>query len=91
MLGTDEGNVGVQQWQVLRNSIHSNAALGIDLAANGTHGVTPNDAGDADSGPNALQNFPVITALVAGGNATINDGTLFGPRVLAVPAGQRAR
>jgi hypothetical protein len=53
--------------------------------------VTPNDAGDADSGPNALQNFPVITALVAGGNATINDGTLFGPRVLAVPAGQRAR
>lgn len=75
MLGIDEGGAGVQQWQILRNSIHSNAALGIDLAANGAQGVTPNDAGDGDIGPNALQNFPVVTALVASGSATIN-GTL---------------
>src|SRR5205814_7427661 len=42
------------------NSISSNGALGIDLGTNvGYDGVTPNDTGDGDSGPNGLQNFPV--------------------------------
>ena len=44
---------------VLSNSIFSNAALGIDVGASG---VTTNDSGDVDSGPNNLQNFPVITS-----------------------------
>ncbi len=39
------------------NSIYSNDGLGIDLNADG---VTANDPGDNDSGPNSLQNFPVI-------------------------------
>ena len=49
--------------RVLGNSIFANGStpedLGIDLDADG---VTPNDPGDGDSGPNNLQNFPVITS-----------------------------
>jgi hypothetical protein len=56
-----------------QNSIFSNGALGIDLA---NDGVTPNDNCDGDSGPNNLQNFPVLTsASFAGGNVTLS-GTL---------------
>jgi parallel beta-helix repeat protein len=51
------------------NSIFSNGALGIDLNEDG---VTANDAGDPDGGPNTLQNFPVLlSADSAGGNTTI--------------------
>jgi hypothetical protein len=45
--------------QILGNSIYSNAGLGIDL---NNDGVTPNDVGDPDSGPNDLKNFPVLTS-----------------------------
>ncbi len=51
-----------------RNSLHSNGDLGLDLAANG---VTLNDPSDVDTGPNALQNFPLLTSIVSGdGGAT---------------------
>lgn len=42
---------------ISRNSIYNNGQLGIDL---GNNGVTANDDDDGDSGPNQLQNYPVI-------------------------------
>ena len=42
---------------ILGNSIAFNDDLGIDLAGDG---VTLNDPGDTDTGPNHLRNFPVV-------------------------------
>lgn len=55
------------------NSIFANGELGIDL---GQTGVTPNDATDSDSGPNNLQNFPVLTSVQSNGGNTTIQGTL---------------
>jgi hypothetical protein len=54
------------------NSIYSNGGLGIDLGGNG---LTLNDLGDADTGPNNYQNFPVLVA-VLGGYTTRIQGNL---------------
>lgn len=58
---------------ILSNSIYSNAGLGIDLGGNG---VTANDPGDSDTGPNNLQNYPVLTSVSSGGGMTSIAGTL---------------
>lgn len=56
------------------NSIHSNLALGVDLARPGEWlTATANDPDDLDSGANNLQNFPEITRLVQGGGMVIVD------------------
>ena len=52
-------------------SIHSNGGLAIDLPPSGF--PNPNDAGDVDSGPNGLQNYPEIWAAhTVGGLTTVN-------------------
>ncbi|MDJ0497436.1 MAG: DUF5011 domain-containing protein, partial [Acidimicrobiia bacterium] len=54
---------------IVGNSIYSNGQLGIDL---GNDGVTTNDPGDGDPGPNNFLNYPEITsAVAASGNITI--------------------
>jgi CSLREA domain-containing protein len=63
----------------LGNTIFSNGALGIDLGdVNDADGVTPNDAGDGDTGVNNLQNFPVLTFANNSSSSTIT-GTLDSP------------
>ena len=52
---------------ILRNSIHSNVGLSIDLEP---LGVTPNDPPglhDDDNGPNGLQNFPTLGPVYSDG------------------------
>lgn len=71
--------------RILRNLIFSNGAgfggQNIDLSASYNQnlsgdGVTPNDASDADSGANTLQNFPVITALTRSNGSILVSGPL---------------
>lgn len=51
------------------NWIYDNGGLGIDL---GNDGVTPNDPGDADTGANMLQNYPVLaSAKISGGRLQV--------------------
>ena len=57
---------------IIGNHIFANGGLGIDL---NNDGVTPNDLGDPDTGPNTLQNFPVLTSAVVSGVDTTINGT----------------
>ncbi len=45
--------------RISANSIFDNAFLGIDILP---EGVNINDVGDADNGPNGLQNYPIISS-----------------------------
>jgi parallel beta-helix repeat protein len=53
---------GVLSNTILPGEVKQNGGLPIDL---GNDGPTPNDPGDADSGPNALLNYPEVTAYSA--------------------------
>ncbi len=79
--------------RLTNNLIYDNGGLGIDLGADG---VTANDVGDGDTGPNNLLNFPVIDSAVSRLNGSYD---LYGTapssaRVeffVAHPAGQTSR
>ena len=65
----------------IRNTIRHNSiyhsGIGIDLQKLGDiNGVTPNDVGDGDSGPNLLQNYPVLTNVTSLGGQTTITGTI---------------
>lgn len=60
--------------RVRENSIFDNTELGIDIEGNG---VNANDALDADTGANQLQNYPIIDSVVYDGSAnTTISGSL---------------
>ena len=61
--------------RITANAIHANGGLGIDLDF-GHDYVTDNDSGDADAGPNGLQNFPVLPFAVFAGGASVSGVTL---------------
>jgi hypothetical protein len=67
--------------EISRNSIFSNGGLGIDLLSlslseNSTNVSTPNDSLGADTGPNNLQNKPVLSAAKTGSLITTIKGKL---------------
>lgn len=55
------------------NAIFGNGGLGIDLGGNGP---TPNDDKDPDTGPNQLQNYPVLTSATINSNGIVVAGSL---------------
>ncbi|MBA2714581.1 MAG: hypothetical protein H0U55_13625 [Rubrobacteraceae bacterium] len=61
--------------QIRSNSIFGNTGLGIDLDPGGP---TPNDPNDADTGPNGLQNFPLLTSASSSGGGTNIQGSFDG-------------
>ncbi|MCK5831800.1 MAG: DUF4347 domain-containing protein, partial [Methylococcales bacterium] len=56
--GTSDGNA------ILRNSIHTNSSMGLDLD---NDGVSLNDLNDVDASANNNQNFPILTSAVTTG------------------------
>ena len=57
--------------RVLSNSIYSNGGQGIELV-----GSSANDPGDVDTGPNDLQNHPVLSSATTSATSTTLQGTL---------------
>jgi len=61
---------GSGQYNTLTNNfIYNSGLLGIDL---NNDGVTANDPGDSDTGPNDLLNYPVIDSVVMNPDSTFN-------------------
>jgi CSLREA domain-containing protein len=69
---SDSGN------EISRNSVFSNAGIGIDLEGGfeDAAGYTANDPGDIDTGSNGLQNKPVISSAKTSSTKTTITGKL---------------
>ncbi|WP_028064250.1 right-handed parallel beta-helix repeat-containing protein [Solirubrobacter soli] len=61
--------------EIRGTEFEDNGGLGIDLDA---PGVLPNDPLDVDTGPNGLQNYPVLTSAVTSAGVTTVSGTFDG-------------
>jgi hypothetical protein len=75
--------------RISRNAIFGNGELGINLGfepATVTYPatVTPNDAGDGDTGPNNLQNAPVVDSAANAGGGTFVTGHIDTPNPTTV-------
>ncbi|MGH2750794.1 MAG: right-handed parallel beta-helix repeat-containing protein [Actinomycetota bacterium] len=70
------GSSSIGHYTISRNSISGNGSLGIDL---GSDGVTKNDNGDADSGPNDLLNYPEFKKATDNGATTEAEGRVVHP------------
>jgi hypothetical protein len=80
VLGAGTGN------QLYANEYIDNDTLSIDLSSGaGADGVTANDINDVDSGPNNLQNFPVLTDGSAQADSITVAGTLDLPTGITTP------
>lgn len=71
--GVDLDATSGNENRISGNSIYSNDDLGIDLNSDG---VTTNDVGDTDSGPNQRQNFPELTSVLTDGATIFVTGSL---------------
>lgn len=74
---------------ITQNSIYDNGVelggLGIDLALDGViDGVTPNDPGDTDIGPNNLMNYPVLDSALNTPGRLVVRGTIDTPNLMNV-------
>jgi len=62
---------------ITRNQIYQNGEIGIDLHLSGDPtGVTENDSGDVDMGPNNLLNYPVVDSIKMNPDSSFS---VFGP------------
>ena len=68
--GSTSGNL------ISKNSFYANGTLGIDLDGFDAlgDGVTLNELGDLDTGPNSLINFPIFSGAYIGGSNLVLEG-----------------
>lgn len=67
--------------RITQNAIYDNGGLGIELVPDG---VTPNDPGDTDTGPNNFMNFPKLTSAMATLGQLVVMGTIDTPNLMSV-------
>ncbi|MCK6561980.1 right-handed parallel beta-helix repeat-containing protein [candidate division KSB1 bacterium] len=73
-------------YTISQNSFYTNDMLGIELAPDYSYseGVSPNDPGDADTGPNDLMNYPVLESAKATPGKLIVKGYIDTPNPITV-------
>ncbi|KAG1647778.1 Collagen alpha-2(I) chain [Nymphon striatum] len=60
--------------QIINNIIYNNGGAGLVVLDLNSDGVTLNDSGDTDAGPNSAINFPVISGVFATGANLVIEG-----------------